>query len=171
MDKLTHIQYQLAVKSIKENGIFEGYASVFNVQDYTNDIIVPGAFTEAIEKNNVKLLWQHHTDEPIGVFQTIIEDSYGLYVQGKLLLEVQRATEAYSLLKAGAIEGLSIGFVPKSYEYDEIKKVRYLHEVELWEISLVTFPANPLSQVTSVKNLNEFRCLQEALRRALDIIS
>jgi HK97 family phage prohead protease len=100
-------------------------------------------------------LWQHKQDEPIGVFEQMFEDEMGLYVQGRLLLDVARAREAYALLKQGAISGLSIGYSPTQYKIDANNGTRILSEIELWEISLVTFPANAAAGVTVVKQAFE----------------
>lgn len=147
-------KFNFAVKSMEENGAFSGYASVFGIVDSQNDLIMKGAFSNTLKKRGgeVRLLWQHQVDEPIGVFALIREDSHGLYVEGKLLLDLQRGSEAYSLLKNGAINGLSIGYTVKSAGYSSDHYIRLINEVELWEISLVTFPANEGAVVTSVKN-------------------
>lgn len=144
------------VKRLSESGVFAGYASVFHVVDGQKDVILPGAFRKTLAKRahrqqaEVKLLWQHAPQEPVGVFTDIREDAVGLYVEGRLLLEVQRAREAYALLKSGALEGLSIGFRVVDYEIGA-DGVRHIKEVELLEISLVTFPANQSAKVVSVK--------------------
>lgn len=92
----------LSVKSVQENGFFAGYAGVFHVVDNQQDILMPGAFSKSINKN-IKLLWQHHPDEPIGTLTKVQEDNNGLYVEGQLALDVQRGHEAYALLKAHAL--------------------------------------------------------------------
>lgn len=147
------LSFGLNLKSIDSQGRFAGYASVFNVVDNQRDIIKRGAFAQTLKGRvpDVKLLWQHQQEEPIGVFDAIFEDSTGLYVEGRLLLDLQRAMEAYTLLKEGAIKGLSIGYSPVRYHIDASTGIRYLSEVELWEISLVTFPANAAANVTVVK--------------------
>lgn len=148
-----HMEYQFDIKGVEEDGTFSGYASVFNVLDSQKDIIANGAFKRTLEKRNadIKLLWQHKLDEPIGVFLNIKEDSHGLFVKGKLLLDVTRAKEAYSLLKSGAINGMSIGYSVVLADYDDVKGIRILKDVDLFEISLVTFPANKDATITSVK--------------------
>lgn len=145
----------LSVKSIDAEGRFAGYASVFDVLDNQRDVMQRGAFTKTLQARGaqVKLLWQHMQDEPIGVITQMFEDERGLYVEGRLLLEVARAREALALLKSGAISGLSIGYSPRRYTLDPESGVRNLHEVELWEVSLVTFPANEAAGVTVVKAL------------------
>jgi len=132
-------------------GEFEGYASVFDVVDQHSDIIKKGAFGLALNPKEVKLLWQHKPEEPIGWLESIQEDSRGLYVKGKLLLASSRGKEAYELLKGGAISGLSIGFDVIKQSFDH-KAKRIIEEIKLWEVSLVTFPANNEARVLSVKN-------------------
>ena len=149
-----HLEFPLSLKNLADDGLFAGYASVFDVIDSHKDVIIRGAFARTLTERgtDIKLLWQHRTDEPIGVITKIREDSKGLYVEGKLLLEVKRAEEAHALLKTGAIEGLSIGYTVREFDIDEQTGVRILKDIDLWEVSLVTFPANPSAQVTHVKN-------------------
>lgn len=153
MRERKRLNFCLDLKSIDGQGRFAGYASVFNVVDNQRDIILKGAFFNTIRGRigEIKLLWQHQQDEPIGIFTRIFEDARGLYVEGELLLDVQRAKEAHTLLKAGAISGLSIGYSPVHYKIDAKTGVRLLTEIELWEISLVTFPANAAAGVTVIK--------------------
>lgn len=173
--------FSLDIKSIEDSGVFAGYASVFGMVDNQRDVMLKGAFSRTLKGRvgDIKLLWQHQQDEPIGVFTEIAEDANGLYVEGKLLLQIQRAKEAHALLKEGAISGLSIGYSPVRYTIDEKTWVRKLAEVELWEISLVTFPANDAAQVTVVKQMvdrewgqlqqgGQLVALSEALDRAID---
>jgi len=154
MEKKTY-NTGLNLKAIDSTGCFSGYASVFDVEDNHGDVIFAGAFTNSLlEKDfskEVKLLWQHNANEPIGIFTKIYEDDYGLYVEGKLLLEVERAREAYSLLQNGAVQGLSIGFIVNDFDYAE-DGTRIIYEADLWEVSLVTFPANEKAVITEVKS-------------------
>ena len=140
----------------QEYGEFEGYASVFENTDLGNDVIKTGAFKKSIRKRGkkgVKLLYQHKSDMPIGVFDSIKEDETGLYVKGRLALKSTAGRDAYELLKMGALDGMSIGFRadPQSITYDKRSKKRMIGEVDLMEISLVTFPMNPKATVMSVK--------------------
>lgn len=150
--------FKFEVKSIDEQGVFEGYAAVFGNEDLGGDIIEPGAFKKTLQENpRMPILWQHDPREPIGVTLEAYEDTHGLRVQGQLNLETSRGREAYALLKQGALKGLSIG-------YDTIKEVwegniRRLKEIRLWEWSLVTFPMNPQAQVTAVKAVVPFQDL------------
>jgi len=157
MREKKRLNFTLQLKSIDAQGRFAGYASVFNVVDNQRDIILRGAFSQSVKGRvgEIKFLWQHQQEEPIGIFDQIFEDAHGLYVEGRLLLNVQRAKEAHTLLKAGAISGLSIGYSPLRYTIDSGSGVRRLSQVELWEISLVTFPANEAANVTVVKHASK----------------
>ena len=140
----------------KNYGTFEGYGSVFGNKDLGNDVIEAGAFAKSLKRRkpqNVKLLYQHKSDMPIGVFDEIKEDEHGLVVKGRLALKTQAGAEAYELLKMGALDGLSIGFRvnPKEVSYDKRGNKRIIKEVDLMEVSLVTFPMNPQATVRSVK--------------------
>jgi uncharacterized protein len=176
MRERKRLGFTLQLKSLDEKGRFAGYASVFNVIDNQRDIMLRGAFTQTLKGriHDVKLLWQHQQEEPIGVFEQLFEDANGLYVEGRLLLAVQRAQEAHALLKAGALSGMSIGYSPVRYAIDAATGVRRLSEVELWEISLVTFPANTSAQVTVVKQEHDqWQVLQlaVALDRAIEVLT
>lgn len=165
--KTTHATLDL--KSLDESGVFAGYASVFDVVDSQADVMMRGAFTESLQSTDrdVKLLWQHAMDEPIGVIEQLREDQHGLYMKGRLLMDVARAREAYSLLKQQVVKGLSIGYSPKRYRVDDQTGIRYVSEVDLWEVSLATFPANEAAQVTIVKQGMDMRHLSHALEHAI----
>ena len=140
----------------EEKGVFQGYGSIFGNKDLGNDVVVQGAFAKSIGRKGakaVKMLYQHRPDEPIGVFDEIIEDNRGLKVKGRLAMGTQRGREVYELMKMGALDGLSIGYrvSPKGADYDERGKKRMLKEVDLMEISAVTFPMNPKARVAQVK--------------------
>ena len=140
----------------EEEGTFEGYASVFENTDLGNDVIKTGAFKKSLRKRGykgVKLLYQHKSDMPIGVFDSIKEDDNGLYVKGRLALKTTAGRDAYELLKMGALDAMSIGFRanPKEISYDKRTQKRNIGEVDLLEISLVTFPMNPQALIRSVK--------------------
>ena len=160
-----HLKKGCEIKSIDSQGRFSGYASVFNIEDSYKDIILPKSFNNTLKNRNiqkeVKLLWQHSPEEPIGYFETIKEDSVGLYVEGQLMLDVERGREAYSLIKSGAVSGLSIGYNVKQAYKNEKSGVRVIGEVDLWEISVVTFPANKLSNITFIKNSKPFKETKE----------
>ena len=137
-----------------EVGVFEGLASTFGNRDRVGDVIAPGAFRASLARpERIKMLWQHDSRAPIGIWEQLAETAHGLAVKGRLVLEVQRAREALALLRAGAVDALSIGFsVPKNgatLEHD--KSQRRITAVDLWEISVVTFPANPHARISRVK--------------------
>lgn len=147
----------LELKATGEDGTIEGYGSVFGVVDDWDDVVAKGAFTASLADHKAAgtmpaLLWQHEADEPIGVWTEMVEDAKGLRVKGKLCLDTARGKEAYALLKMGAINGLSIGFctVPGTSRYND-DGVRVVTQVDLWEVSLVTFQANKAATVTNVK--------------------
>jgi len=145
----------LALTSLDAEGTFEGYASLFNAEDLARDIIAPGAFRASLAKrgaSGIKMLFQHDPAEPIGVWLDIAEDARGLKVKGRLMLDVARAREVLSLMKAGALEGLSIGFRAEKAARDHRSGVRTLRKIDLWEISVVTFPMQPGATVTAVKS-------------------
>lgn len=157
MNKL-FLEVPFEIKAINdEDGTFEGYGSVFGNVDADGDVIETGAFTKSLlthKTNNTlpALLWMHDPYSPVGRYLEVREDGRGLYVKGQLILESSQGRDAYALLKGGAINGLSIGYVPKNWEFDKSQKTRRLKEVDLWEVSLVTFPANSLARVMAVKN-------------------
>ncbi|MEM1374155.1 MAG: HK97 family phage prohead protease [Pseudomonadota bacterium] len=131
----------------------EGYASLFGVKDTGGDIVVTGAYTASLTAlkqagQSVKMLWQHRPEEPIGLWDEVRETEKGLYVKGRLLPDVARAREAAALLGAGAIDGLSIGYRTIRAAKNS-KGQRLLNELELWEVSLVTFPMLPEARVGS----------------------
>jgi hypothetical protein len=143
-----------ALKSITIDGVFEGYASLFNREDLGGDIVLPGAFRDSLARRGVggiKLLFQHNPNEPIGIWQSIVEDARGLFVRGRLMLDIARGREIYTLMRAGAVDGLSIGFRTVTARRDRATGVRRLEKVDLWEISVVTFPMLPEARVAAVK--------------------
>ena len=124
--------------------VIEGYASYFGVRDQGGDVVQPGAYGKSLgalkaKGRTVKMLWQHDPGEVIGVWDEIREDARGLYVKGRIFTEVTRGREAAELIGRGAIDGLSIG-----YRTVKARKgsggERLLDELDLWEVSLVTFP-------------------------------
>ena len=164
----------LEIKNINNLGKFCGYASVFNVVDSYNDIILPSAFKNTINSKNIqediKMLWQHKTDKPIGYYTLIKEDSIGLYVEGQILLDTQQGSEAYSLIKNKSVNGLSIGYRVKDAEYDIKNNTRIIKEIELFEISIVTFPANKYSNITFCKSKSEDKIILEKLEKLENIL-
>lgn len=164
--KLKQKDFALNVKEISEDGTFTGYGSVFNVVDSYLDIVAKGAFVKSLDKHKEKgtmpaLLWQHNSAEPLGVFTSMEEDDIGLKLTGQIAMKTQRGAEAYELMKMKAVSGLSIGFVPKSETYDKKSGVTTLTEVDLWETSLVTFPANDEARVEGVKSIEQLSSIKD----------
>ncbi|SFT44831.1 hypothetical protein SAMN05216236_10243 [Sedimentitalea nanhaiensis] len=139
--------------SVSEDAVIEGYASLFGQADQGGDIVQKGAYARsitALEKagRRVKMLWQHDPAQPIGVWDVVREDGEGLWVKGRLLDCTLKGREAAALIAAGAIDGLSIGYrTTKASKND--KGQRLLTELELWEVSLVTFPMLPSARVAA----------------------
>ncbi|MDJ0992615.1 MAG: HK97 family phage prohead protease [Dinoroseobacter sp.] len=150
----------------------EGYASLFGVADQGGDIVEPGAYAASLaalqaKERSVKMLWQHDPVQPIGVWDEIREDGKGLRVKGRLLADIEKGREAARLIEAGAIDGLSIGYRTKKSSRDA-QGHRRLAEVELWEVSLVTFPMLPEARLGAKAGDPEadLLALAEALRQA-----
>jgi HK97 family phage prohead protease len=140
---------QLAV-----DGSIEGYASLFGEIDQARDMVMPGAFRETLKQRGLRkipMLFQHDPSEPVGVWLDLAEDFRGLLARGRLIPDVSRARELLSLLKAGAIDGLSIGYRTVRGQIDPKTRVRRLYQVDLWEISIVTFPLLNGARVSAVK--------------------
>jgi hypothetical protein len=156
----------LPLLQANDAGAFSGYASLFGVVDSGGDMVMAGAFARSLVKRgaqSVKMLWQHQAAEPIGMWSSIVEDSRGLKVEGRLDLSVARAREALSLMRKGAIDGLSIGFRTRRATTEKSSGVRRLHEIDLWEISIVTFPMLPQARIGAVKQSRSDASRMEAL--------
>lgn len=152
-------EFHFEVKALADNGTFEGYGSVFGNEDFGGDIVVKGAFVKSIAElqargRKLPILWQHNSNEPLGVYEELKEDDHGLFVRGRMLVaEVAKAREGHALMKAGAVTGLSIGYSVNRYEVDEEAGTRKLTELDLWEISQVTFPMNDAARIEAVKKI------------------
>ena len=146
------------IKAVSDDGLFSGYASVFDNVDSYGDIVRKGAFVESISEWEAKgkmppILWNHDPSDPIGIYTKMQEDDKGLYVEGKLLIDVvPRAKQTHALMKAGVIDGLSIGYRVKEYLYNVDEEVTELIKLSLREVSIVTFPANPETRIEAVKS-------------------
>lgn len=139
--------------SVSDEAVIEGYASLFGQADTGGDLVQPGAYTQSLralaqEGRRVKMLWQHDASQPIGVWDEVREDDKGLWVKGRILDSTQRGREAAALIAAGAIDGLSIGYRTRKAVKND-RGQRLLSELELWEVSLVTFPMLPSARVAS----------------------
>lgn len=135
---------------VSDDHVVTGYASLFGVGDQGGDTVIPGAYGASLERleakgGRVKMLWQHDPAQPIGVWDEVREDERGLWVKGRILTDVDKGREAAALIAAGAIDGLSIGY--RTVKAEKSAKGRNLTELELWEVSLVTFPMLPEARV------------------------
>lgn len=168
-------EFRFAATEVEADGTFSGYGSVFGVVDTYGDIVVPGAYRQTLADHAAagtrpKGLWQHDTTKPILTWTDLREDAKGLWCKGRLILEVALAREAHALLKAGEVDGLSIGFevgdnetvdaseVESRYQMSPVwgpagasGRIRMVKSLALWEISLVTFPSNPSARIGQVK--------------------
>jgi len=157
----------LEIKAVGDDGFIEGLGAVFGNVDLGFDKLTRGAFESTLRKTKtVPMLWQHADFEPIGVWDNLKETRDGLHVTGQLNLETQKGREARALAKQGAISGLSIGYIPRDFEYED--DVRVLKRVDLLEVSLVTFPMNPEARVSSLKNMTR-KQLEVTLREELGL--
>ena len=165
--------FALQIKAAGDDGTVEGYGSVFGVRDNYDDVIAKGAFVKSLKDHKAAgtmpaMLWQHDADKPIGVWTEMVEDEKGLRIKGQLAMETIKGKEAHALLKMGALNGLSIGFMSKEWAYDRETEVRTLTAIDLWEVSLVTFPANEKARVTNVKSADEMATPKDAEKALRD---
>jgi HK97 family phage prohead protease len=164
---LKYLGVAFEAKAIRDDGTFEGYASVFGNIDAVRDVVAPGAFAGTLRSGRrVKMLWQHDPAAPIGRWVSLAEDRKGLFARGQILRDIPRANEVYTLMKNEAVDGLSIGFRTIDDETDPRNGVRTLKSVDLYEISVVTFPANEMATVGVVKDGFDAAELEAELRAA-----
>jgi HK97 family phage prohead protease len=166
---MNHHDIGFEIKEVSPTGTFCGYGSVYGVIDQGDDIIQQGAFSASLAELAAKgrmpaLLWQHNAREPIGAYTTMKEDTVGLYVEGKLALKTQRGAEAHEFLQMNAVSGLSVGFMTREDTYDHKTNIRTIKRADLWEVSLVTFPANDAARVSAVKSVDDIIDLKTAER-------
>ena len=157
--------------ALEEDAVIAGYASVYGIADQGGDIVQKGAYGRALERlfakgRSIKMLWQHDPTKPIGVWEAVEEDGTGLHVRGRILTEVQAGREALALLKAGAIDGLSIGY--RTIRAEKTAAGRLLHEIELWEVSLVTFPMLPEARAQAKSEETDEDALADTLASFFD---
>jgi len=164
-----YIERPFELKSVKSDGSFTGYASVYGEIDSYRDVVVAGAFNKSLDRRYrakgraIPMLWQHNTTTPIGIYpiDDIKEDDVGFFVKGECNMDVQQGKECHALMKQGALSGLSIGYNTELDEWDDAGKTRILKEVDLWEISPVTFPAGDSARVVSVKSISGLETLSD----------
>ncbi|MGE6114152.1 HK97 family phage prohead protease [Aeromonas salmonicida] len=189
MKKLT-ANYQFKIKTFDaESGAIEGYAAVIDTMDWVGDIIDPAAFdaclaTHKAKGTNIKMFWCHDEKDTIGVWHEAQVDEHGLYLKGQLTLEVAKAREVLALLKAGAVDGISIGFYTLDAEYDSDKGARIIKSTYVFEASLTACPAHPDARIVNVKSVlaqgdvpterdleRSLRCMGFSQRQAKSFIS
>ena len=159
---------KLEVKNLNESDeyfTFEGYASTFGNVDLGDDVIVQGAFKESLKRNStVPILWQHSMDEPIGTSLSVLEDEKGLYIKGRLPKEDSLVKErVMPQMRVGSIKEMSIGFYVKDYELKG--DLRYLKEIDLFEVSLVTKAMNPMAKVSDFKSMESLKDVEHTLKK------
>ncbi|MFA6312512.1 MAG: HK97 family phage prohead protease [Sterolibacterium sp.] len=165
--------------SLESSGFFAGHVATFNTPDLTGDIVLPGSFAASIAQHKARgilppLLWSHDSGAPIGRLTTLKEDQTGLYAEAQLTLEVRAAAEAYALLQAGAISGLSFGYSIAANGAEYRGDNRLLKQIDLHEVSVVSVPAHPDSRITAVKSAmacTHPRDLEHLLRESLFLSS
>lgn len=150
--KQTNVEFEFK----EEDGepIIEGLASTFGNIDEVGDIVEKGAFKKTLRRRKPKMLWQHNIDDVIGIWDKTKETDEGLLIKGKFA-DTQLARDARELSKMGAVDSLSIGFTVEKFDFDTNTNIRKLQEVNLFEVSLVTFPANDKAKIVAVKSLPE----------------
>lgn len=140
--------------SVTGDGTVEGYASLFGEVDQARDMVMPGAFTQTLQNRGLRripMLFQHDPSEPVGIWLELREDWRGLWARGRLIPEVARGRELLALVREGAIDGLSIGYRTVRGRIDPKTRIRRLYQVDLWEVSIVTFPLLTGARVHAVK--------------------
>lgn len=143
--------------AVEPGGGFSGYGSVFNAVDDGGDLILPGAFTESLTKRTPKLLYNHDFAEPVGLIQTAIEDAYGLKITAEISAQATRGAHCLSLMRMGALDGLSIGYVvTETQPTNGTGATRVISKIELYEISIVVMPMQPLAITDRPKKLVDF---------------
>jgi hypothetical protein len=153
---------------VDAEGYFEGYASLFGVADLGRDVVMPGAFRSTLARRStgeIKLLWQHDPGQPLGEWLEIAEDRRGLFVMGKLDLALPKARELHRLMTRGTIDGLSIGFRTEGEKRDAATGLRRIEKLDLWEISIVTFPLLPQARIaprSAARGMKDGRALASA---------
>lgn len=153
--------------ALTPDGMIEGYASLFGEIDQARDMVMPGAFTQTLKLRGLRkipMLFQHDPAEPVGVWLEMKEDLRGLWARGRLIPDVTRARELLALLQAGAVDGLSIGYRTQRGQIEPKTRVRKLYQVDLWEVSIVTFPLLNGARVSAVKDARRSRLRDQADR-------
>lgn len=154
--KFKDTQNAFDLKQDGESAKITGYASTFGNKDSVGDVVVKGAYAQTIKslrkrEKNLPMLYQHDSRMPIGKFDIMKEDDRGLYVEGTILKSIEKGREAVALIENGIIDSMSIGYIAKDFDYDPKKNIRNLKDVDLREVSVVTFPANDQATIAGLK--------------------
>ena len=159
------LDFEFEIKDVhdEEKGIIEGHGSIFGLKDFHNEIVDKGAFKKSLRKRNPAMLLQHDGRDVLGLWTVAKEDETGLFLRGQLNMNVQKSRDTFFLAKQGALTGLSIGFFTVTDKL--VDNVRHITEVNLLEVSLVTFPANELAKVSGVKS--DFPSTEREFEKAL----
>jgi HK97 family phage prohead protease len=170
---LEHKDFKLDIKGIDEEGVFSGYASTFGNEDLGGDIVQKGAFTKTLTKgaDSVLMFYQHDSAEIIGEFTELKEDDKGLFFKGRLFInDIKRAQETHFLMKKNKLKAVSIGYRIEAKGHDSEGR-RLLKQIDLKEISVVTFPMNEMATIDSVKSVEEMteREFEKSLRDVADL--
>jgi HK97 family phage prohead protease len=169
---LKHLDVDLEIKQISDTGEFAGYASTSGNVDRGGDIVEVGAFKVSLDQyaqkgKLPKMLWNHDPNKVVGVWMDMQEDEKGLFVKGRMIVDTQLGKETHVLMQQGAIDSMSIGYKTIEADFEgENASVRRLKQLELWEVSLVTFPMNPEAAITAVKRLDHIGDVERILREA-----
>lgn len=156
MTSLETKQAAFEFKAEDENDEFltiSGYGAVFGNVDSHGDIIEPGAFADGIKGRKPKMLWQHNYSQPVGAWDELVEDQNGLFIRGRIFKKASKGAEVATLVAGGAIEGLSIGYRTREFEMEGGN--RLLTKLDLFEVSIVTFPSNELSNIYAMKSVDD----------------
>lgn len=146
------LDYPFQIKSINEDGVFSGYGTVWGDVDAYSETLAKGSIKRSLKKREPAMLWQHDTTQPVGVWTSLVEDDHGLLLEGKVALDASIGRDAYALMKLGAVKGLSIGFIPVKWSQDRDNRLVTFSEVDLYEVSIVTFPALSSAKIDNVKS-------------------
>ncbi len=146
------LDYPFQIKQLDENGVFSGYGTVWGDVDVYSESLAKGSIKRSLKKREPAMLWQHNITQPVGVWTDIKEDDHGLYLEGKIALDATFGRDAYALMRLGAVKGLSIGFIPVKWSQDKDTRLVTFAEVDLYEVSVVTFPALNSARIDNVKS-------------------
>ena len=167
-DSRKRFSLPVEIKEITDEGKVTGYGSVFGIEDSYGDVVDKGAFLLSLKERMPKMLYQHNPSDIVGKWTVANEDSHGLFLEGQIMKQLSKGQEVLTLLKEKVLDGLSIGFRTRKAFWDEKDETRHLTQVDLMEVSFVTFPALEQALVTGVKNARTFdkREIEQILRDA-----